>query len=485
MAMTARDDSSDVLIAGGGVAALEALMALRAHAGEAAAIRVLAPQRDFVLRATSVLEPFARGTARRIPVKDIVEHHGATLVTGALASVDADAGTVLTTEGEPLHYGTLLVALGTVPEAAFPGVVTFAGPSEHGSFADVLAATQAGDVEHLVFAVPPGATWPLPAYELALLTVAHLREHGGPAIEIAVVTPEERPLELFGRAASAALEERLTGAGIALHTLCRPRAAEGGRLLLEGGASLPADRVVALPRLRGPAIEGLPADDMGFIPVDDHGRVRGAPGVYAAGDCTAFPLKQGGIAAQQADAAAAAIAADMGVLEDPEPFEPVLRGLLLTAQGPTYFRAHPGADREPSTVAIDARPRRRTGGDGGVAAERPLWWPPSKVAGRYLGAYLARPERIGSPQDGPRAIEDRPAPDTPEAAAAEEERVAALDLALMLADGEARYGDWHAALRALDAAEAIAGVLPEEYVQKRELWRAELGGGPTTAYLGG
>jgi hypothetical protein len=63
--------------------------------------------------------------------------------------------------------------------------------------------------------------------------------------------------------------------------------------------------------------------------------------------------------------------------------------------------------------------------------------------------------------------------------------VAALDLALMLADGEARYGDWHAALRALDAAEAIAGVLPEEYVQKRELWRAELGGGPTTAYLGG
>ena len=87
----------------------------------------------------------------------------------------------------------------------------------------------------------------------------------------------------------------------------------GNRLELDHGASVPADAAIVLPPLQGPWIEGLPNDDHGFIPVDRHGRVAGAPGVYAAGDATAFPIKQGGLATQQADAAPRAIAADLGL----------------------------------------------------------------------------------------------------------------------------------------------------------------------------
>ncbi len=469
------NDRTSILVVGGGVAALEALLALRALAGEQPHLRLLAPDRDFVLRATAVLEPFGRGHARRIPLSEAAADMGAELVSASIASVDAAAKTVTTTDGDELDYDVLVVALGALAEQPFPGAVMFAGPQDAPAFLEVLGEAERGEIEHLAFTLPPGMSWPLPLYELALLTSAHLADRGGPPVEISVVTPEERPLEVFGTAAADDLEALLATRGIRLRTLSRPRAHEGEQLLLAGGGRVRADRVIALPRLIGRALEGLPQDDLGYIPVDDHGRVAGAPDVYAAGDCTAFPMKQGGLAAQQADTVAATIANALGAGVEAEPFRPVLRGLLLTGSTPSYFRATPGSGREPTTVAIDAPLPGREAAMPSVAAHRPLWWPPSKVAGRYLGAWLAN---TGAPGMEAGTIEDRDAPDADATRAADEERDAALDLALMMADGEAKYGDWHAALRALDAAEALTGSLPSEYVQKRDVWLAELHGTP-------
>ena len=100
------------------------------------------------------------------------------------------------------------------------------------------------------------------------------------------------------------------------------------------------------------------------------------PGVYAAGDGTNFPIKQGGLATQQADAVAEAIAAEVGAPVEPEPFRPVLRGLLLTG-GDDRFLRHAVAGG---------------GGEGEVAAHT-LWWPPTKIAGRYLAAYCSAATR--------------------------------------------------------------------------------------------
>jgi sulfide:quinone oxidoreductase len=116
----------------------------------------------------------------------------------------------------------------------------------------------------------------------------------------------------------------------------------------------------------------VPADADGFVSVDAHGRVAGADHVWAAGDGIAFPVKFGGLAAEQADAAAADIAANAGARVERTPFRPVLRGRLLTGRGPRYMR-HDAAG----------------GGGEGEATTHTLWWPPGKINGRYLAPWLA------------------------------------------------------------------------------------------------
>ena len=104
--------------------------------------------------------------------------------------------------------------------------------------------------------------------------------------------------------------------------------------------------MITVPELQGPRLDGIPATRDGFIPIDSHGRVGGLADVYAAGDITDFPLKQGGIATQLADVAAEAIAAQTGADLVPQPFRPVLRALLLTGGEPLYLRRKlPGPTR--------------------------------------------------------------------------------------------------------------------------------------------
>jgi sulfide:quinone oxidoreductase len=105
--------------------------------------------------------------------------------------------------------------------------------------------------------------------------------------------------------------------------------------VLAGGLRIEVDRVVTLPVPVGPSIQGLPEDGGGFIPVDDHARVIGLEGVYAAGDVTDAALKQGGLAAQQALAAAEAIAARHGADVDPRPYRLVVRSALFSSGAQT------------------------------------------------------------------------------------------------------------------------------------------------------
>jgi sulfide:quinone oxidoreductase len=213
-------------------------------------------------------------------------------------------------------------------------------------------------------------------YELALLTAESARARGLD-VAIEVVTREDQPLGLFGAQASAEVARRLADAGIHLRTGTFAEEVSDGKLYLELEGPLDADLVIALPRLRGPALSGLPHDDGGFVPVDAYCRVRGLDRVWAVGDMTARPLKQGGLAAQQADVAAAGIAARAGAAVDVWPYRPSLRGLLLTGAEPVYLERRP-----------DAPPASR-------ASSAFLWWPPHKVVGRHMGPYL---ESLGAPK---------------------------------------------------------------------------------------
>jgi sulfide:quinone oxidoreductase len=371
-------DQLRVVIAGGGVAALEAAFALRALAEDRADVEVVAPETEFVYRPLSVAEPFRVGDVPRFPLRGLVEGAGARLRRARLAGVAPDRKAVVTAEGEELAFDVLLLALGAVAREAIPGALTFRGPQDGPALGEVLRAAREGRARRIVFALPEGVSWSLPLYELALLTRLHLTANNVPGVDLTLVTPEEEPLRLFGSAASAAIRDLLEIQDVRLHTGTRPLGFEGGTVRVESGSALEADHVVALPVLEGPRLRGVPHDDDGFVPTDDLGLVEGLVDVYAAGDMTQFPIKQGGLATQQADSAASAIAALAGAAVEPAPFRPVLRGLLLTGSLPRYLRGEGGGARS----AVDSEA---------------LWWPPAKIVGRYLAPYLAARAGIREP----------------------------------------------------------------------------------------
>jgi sulfide:quinone oxidoreductase len=382
-----RNSSFRVLIAGGGVAAIEAALALRALAEDRVSVELLAPEPLFWYRPLAVAEPFGLGDVRSFELSELAAAAGATFSPGALTAVDVGKRQVRTSAGGSIAYDMVLIACGAVPSPAVRGALTFRGPADTDKIRALLAEIVSGQVGRVAFVVPWGAVWSLPIYELALMTAAYVAEREVDHVELTLVTPEDEPLQLFGKAGSDAVRALLEERGITIQTGAAPVELVDGELRLVPEGSVAADRVVALPRLRGARIDGLPQTVEGFLPVDAHGQVHGLADVFAAGDITSFPVKQGGIATQQADAAAETIAANGGVDLTPQPFRPVLRGLLLTGRQPRYLR------------------HEITGGagDASEASPEPLWWPPAKIVGRYLAPFLGSVAGVESPPEAPAA----------------------------------------------------------------------------------
>jgi sulfide:quinone oxidoreductase len=361
----------NVLVAGGGVAGLEALLALRDLAGDRVHLTLLAPERRFTYRPMATAVPFGRGHVQQRDLADVVRTAGAELVRGELADVDVAGRAAVTTDGRRIGYDALLVAVGAGSEPAYARVRSWTPELDQDVFAGLLADLEEGYAKRVAFVVPPNVGWPLPAYELALMTAWDARDMGQDDVEVTIYTPEPEPLGIFGADAAAGLAEDLREAGVrvvaGVEVVEDPAAPAR---LLANGRPLDAQRVIALPRPVASGVGGLQTDELGFIRVDAHGRVVGAEHVWAAGDAVAFPIKQGGLAAQQADAAAESIAAVAGARIDPQPFQPVLHGVLLTGRGSHWVRR---------SLEDDAA---------GQAERRALWWPPTKVTGRYLAPYL-------------------------------------------------------------------------------------------------
>jgi sulfide:quinone oxidoreductase len=362
-----------VLVAGGGVAGLEALLALRDMAADRVELTLLSPDADFVYRPLAVAEPFSMGHVHRYSLRRFADDLSVRLVRGSLERVDADERLVTTVDGDPLGFEALLVATGAGAEPAVERALTWWPEGDPEAFGGLLRDIEEGYSKRIAFVVPPRVAWPLPAYELALMTARQVRSMGADGVELTLVTPEDGPLAIFGSQATQAVAEELDAAGVRVITGAYVEAAEPGHIELQPGARrLEVERVVALPRAVGPRVAGVPADDEGFIPIDEHARVIGFERVWAAGDGANFPIKQGGLAAQQADVVAEQIAWQLGAEHPPHPYRPVLRGLLRTADGPRYLRAEPPG--EPTSADV---------------SEECLWWPASKVAARWLTPWLA------------------------------------------------------------------------------------------------
>ena len=154
-----------MLIAGGGVAGLEALLALRDVAGDRVELTLLAPEADFVYRPMAVAEPFGRGRADRYPLAEIASEFEAELIESALVEVDPAGRAVVTEMGQRLSYDALLVAVGARSEPALRRALTWTPETDAELFGGLLRDLDEGYVKRVAFVVPPAVAWPLPAYE--------------------------------------------------------------------------------------------------------------------------------------------------------------------------------------------------------------------------------------------------------------------------------------------------------------------------------
>jgi sulfide:quinone oxidoreductase len=379
--------SGQVVIVGGGVAGLEALIALRALVGDRVAVTLVSQDDWFVDRPLSVAEPFGLGSAARHPLPEIAAEFDAGFVHAAVTAVDAAEHRISCAGGPNLGFDTLILAPGARTRRPFASGITFGVEGSGRAVKEMLSRLRSGEARSAAFVAPGMIGWLLPLYELALMTGRELARSKVEGAQLRLVTPEDRPLMLFGDRGSESVSRLLAAAGIEFIGATRATVQGGDVALGTTGESVAVDCVVTLPLMRGPGLAGVSATQPDeFIPVDEYGRVEGLADVYAAGDAVDFPVKQGGLAAQQADAVAAHIAARHGARVDAAPFRPVLRGMLFTGGEPQFMRSRvPDADP-------DAR-----------SAWYPLWWPPTKIAGRYLAPYLlerSEVEGFGRPDEG-------------------------------------------------------------------------------------
>jgi sulfide:quinone oxidoreductase len=363
-----------VSIVGGGVAAVEAALALSDLAAGRIDLTVLAPNEELIYRPMTVTEPFAFGGARHYKLAPIVADAGGRLLADKLDSVDPEESIVHTVEGLTIEYDALILAMGARPFPRYGKHVTTIDDRRlddqlHGLIQDI----EGGYVKSIAFASPGRMPWPLPLYELALMTAARADDLQV-ELRTTLITPEDAPLAIFGQTASTAVAQVLARARVDTITSAYAEVPKRGEVVISpGNRRLHVDRVVALPELSGPGVRGIPLGENGFIRVDPHGHLRDvAAPIFAAGDSIDFPIKQGGLGCQQADAAAESVAALAGVPLTPKAFDPVIQAKLLTGGEPLYLTAE------------------ITGGHGFSSRvnDTPSWSPPSKIPARFMAPYL-------------------------------------------------------------------------------------------------
>jgi sulfide:quinone oxidoreductase len=368
-----------VLVAGGGVAAIETILALHDMAADRVTVSVLAPNSEFVNRPMTVREPFAYSQAHRYELAPIVRHAGAELIEGELGWVDRDAQIVHTADERELSYDALVLALGARVTPRYTHCVTIDDRRMDEAMHGLIQDVEGGYADSIAFVAPARMAWPFPLYELALMTAGRAYDMGV-KLETTIITSEDGPLAIFGAEVSRGVAALLEEAKIKMISSAYVEVPSPGQLVINpGDRRMNVKRIVALPELYGPSVRGLPVSDHGFIRVNRFGRVPDAGPIFAAGDAIDFPIKQGGLGTQQADVVAESIAALAGVEIDPKPFKPVIHGMLLTDDTPRYMSAKIIGGQGESSHFSETPP---AGGE-------------HKITARYLTPYLASLDNEG------------------------------------------------------------------------------------------
>lgn len=391
-----------VCIVGAGTAGLEALLSAREALGASVDLRLVAPDREFRYRPMHRDSLFRPARERGIKVADLVAETGATWVRDRAEFVRESERCLLTRDGDTVEFDYLLLAPGERSKRPLAQGYLWERGGDPSFLEEIIRQIAAGKVASVAVAIPRGARWSMPAYELALvLAWSAAGTHAG----ITLITAEEQPLGALGSAASHAVAEELERAGVETITgvelvdapergappmtvadlIIVPERAEDeataligkptdpARVQISAGVAREFQRLISLPVMLGPRIAGVASDHAGFVAVDESLKVCGSDVVWAAGGCIAGALEHSALSAQQADAAVAAIAAACrhagaaGSGIGPDAVE--ITGILLTGQRDQWLAENPIGTPEPST--------------------RCMWWPPGRAVGKTLARRIA------------------------------------------------------------------------------------------------
>ncbi len=375
--MTTSTNPTHVLIAGGGFGGVEAMLALRALAPERVRLTLISTSPLLAYKPAATAESFEETPSLSYDLREIATEVGASLRIDRVEAVAPAAHRVRLASFTHLDYDALVLAVGARASSAIPGALTFRDQHETHHVRRLMSEVGSGAVRRILFAVGRDCSWPLPLYELALLAADRIEQFGVPC-EVVLVSAETAPLCLFGPETSRLVAGLLAERGVRFVGESDPqRVDRSGALVLASGETLPADRVLSVPKLRGPRISGLPTDMSGFVTTNALGEVIGLRDVYAAGDMTSYPIKQGGLATQQADAIAQRIASECGAEVTHSRARHVLRARLVGGERPVYLRTELDAFGQATSSTLH-----------GVFDSSEPDTPPEKVFGRYLTPYL-------------------------------------------------------------------------------------------------
>ena len=229
------------------------------------------------------------------PLQDLLDPVGVGHIAAEVTGIDPRTATVSTTDGL-LPYDRLVLALGSrVVKPDIPGLAEFGHDVDTYDGAMKLQAhirdlTRRPNDAATATAVVVGAG--LTGIETACELPGMLRTALGPAVTPRVILVDHNPHvgSDMGDSARPVIEEALRHNGVETMTGVGVTAIDEQSVTLTSGEVVPAATVVWCAGMRANALTaqlGVSCDRLGRLPVDDHLRVEGVAGVFAAGDVAA------------------------------------------------------------------------------------------------------------------------------------------------------------------------------------------------------
>jgi sulfide:quinone oxidoreductase len=359
-----------VLILGGGFAALETAFLLRMRMREEVDLTLVSDNDSFVFRPNSIYVPFGAdpdsllvGLHKPLARRDIAFH------LGEVAEVDPDGRQVTLGDSTELGYDKLVIATGAATSAdEVPGLAEHAATiwtaltmfDVRERFERVRDRALAGERQRVLFLVPPNNKCSGPLYEIVFMLETWLRRaHARDHVDITWSTYEPSFIQVFGPRLHEVVTGEFSERGIDGHTEEIVSEVTAGQVRYADGSTREFDELIAFPpytsAVRYPA---LPSDDRGFIATEPATRqVVGHPDVYAPGDAGDFPVKQAFLAFLQADTVAEHIGSQASGKPFAAPFDPVSMCVMEMFDKATFAQVPlevTGDPTEPVRVRPDA-----------------------------------------------------------------------------------------------------------------------------------